>query len=64
MLSKDEKTVFEALRESTEKHALKRIQRIYLKYNQNEEKNCLCTKVSRRIWKDIFYNWFDNVKKD
>lgn len=64
MLSKDEKTIFEALRDSTEKYALKRLQRIYLKYNPNEEKNCLCTKVNRRIWRDIFYNWFDNVKEN
>jgi hypothetical protein len=60
--TKDEIETIEARRGSFEKYDLKRVQRIYLKYNPEAEKSCLCTKVLRKIWIDIFFNWFDSVK--
>lgn len=62
MLTAKEKEYAEAVREFSDKYILVRLQRTYLKYNPKDEKNCLCTPNKRKLWKEMFYNWFDNVK--
>lgn len=62
MLTDNEKSHIEQVREFNDKFILVRLQRIYLKYNPNDKENCLCTSVKRKIWKEMFYNWFDSVK--
>lgn len=62
MLTEQEKSYAEAMREYSDKFILVKLQRTYLKYNPGDVENCLCTPVKRRLWKEMFYNWFDRVK--
>ena len=48
--------------DNIDKLHLQIFQRIYLKYNEGQSSNCLCTIVERRIWFKMFFNWYNENK--
>ena len=64
ILTEKEIQYIETNKNSVEKLVLMKFQRIYLKYNKNDERNCLCTATRRRIWKEMFFNWYNGVTQN
>ena len=48
--------------DNIDKLHLQIFQRIFLKYNAEIPKNCLCTIVERRIWFTMFFSWYNESK--
>lgn len=59
-LSNQEIRLFEKYRNETTKYGLKRLQKVYLRYNEGKS-NCMCKESSRRKYKKLFYDWYDGI---
>ena len=50
------------LEKTKEKLFCQKLQRIFMKYNKEYVKSCLCTSVIRRLWLNSFETWYNESK--
>lgn len=60
-LLSDEIAIFEESRETRTKGVCLKLQRIYLKYEE-DERSCMCTKTTRAVKHRQFYDWYDKER--
>lgn len=62
MLTIEEDNLFKSNLNTTEKHTLIKMQRVFLAYNPTEKRDCLCKLLNRKIKSKQFTEWYDKVR--